>query len=206
MNKSLRCVLVVIILAVSSVSAQIKIDIKTPIEDKEKLKLAKAGLGAYLQQAEWASIVNFGEDYSVWVRNLKRRFKGNILVFEVDLDLKTRADISTGSLISSRHLQDTVDLTDAANLKTFESREAYEFVEKQLTKNNKYKPITAVVGTVTNVPIAGGVVQQGMKYLGVDVEAQYTTDQAIEAMVLGAVLISNLKEMLDALPAPIPKK
>jgi hypothetical protein len=206
MRKHLTVGLVFGLFAFALVQAQTKIDIKTPVEDKDKLKLAKAGLAAYLQQADWASIVNFGEDYSVWIKNLKRRFKGNVLMFEVDLELKTTADISTGTLISARHLKDTLDLTEAANLKTFESREAYELVEKQLTKNNKYKPITAVVGTATNVPIAGTVVQQGLKFLGVDVETQYRPDQAIEAMVLGAILVTNLKEMLDAVPAKENKK
>lgn len=178
---------------------QIKIDLKTPIDDKEKLKLAKSGLGAYLRQVEWAKVVNVGEDYSVWIKNLKRRFKGNVLHFEVDLELKTTADLGSGKLIDARHIKDSVDLNEAANLKTFEEREMSELVEKQLTKNNKFKPITGIIGTATNVPLAGTVVQKGLEYLGVDLESKFTPDQAIEAMTLGAVLIVALKEMVDAL-------
>ena len=188
------------LLFTAGAAAQIKIDLKTPVEDKEKLKLAKAGLGAYLRQVEWAKVVNVGEDYSVWIKKLKRRFKGNMLHFEVDLELKTAADLGSGKPISARHIKDSVDLNEAANLKTFEEREMSELVEKQLTKNNKFKPVTAIIGTATNVPLAGTVVQKGLEYLGVDLESKFTPDQAIEAMTLGAVLIVTLKEMIDALP------
>lgn len=192
-----------IFLAASFSAAQLKIDLKTPVEDKDKLKLAKAGLGAFLRQAEWASVVNVGEDYSVWVKNIKRRFKGNVLHFELDLEIRTAADLTSGKLVSARHLKDSVDLSVAAELKTFEAREMNKLVEEQLTKNNKYKPVSAVVGTVSSVPVAGGLVEKGLEYLGVDLESKFTPDQAIEGMTLGAVMMIQLKEMIDALP---PKK
>ena len=183
-----------------SVFSQLKIDLKTPMEDKEKLKLAKAGLGAYLRQAEWAEVVNFGEDYSVWIKNLKRRFTGNVLHVEVNLELRTRADLGVGDLISARTICDTMYLGAIANVTTFEEREIIVRVGEQLQKNNKYKPLPLVLGSVTHVPLAGPVLEQGLKYLGVDLESKFTPDQAVEAMVLGAVLISNLKEMIDELP------
>ncbi|MBI3005812.1 MAG: hypothetical protein HYY49_10420 [Ignavibacteriales bacterium] len=185
----------------STALAQLKIDLKTPLDDKEKLKLAKAGLGAYLRQAEWVEVVNVGEDYSLWIKNLKRRFKGNTLHFEADLELKTRADLGSGDLVNARHIKDSIDLHEAANLQTFEEREMSELVEKQLTKNDKFKPVPALIGTATSVPLAGTVVQQGLKYLGVDLESKFSPDQAIEAMTLGAVLFVHAKEMIDALPA-----
>ncbi len=184
-------------------TAQLKIDLKTPLEDKEKLKLAKAGLGAFLRQAEWAQVVNVGEDYSVWIKNLKRKFKGNVLHFELDLEVKTAADLTSGKLLSARHIRDSVDLSVVAELKTFEKREMHKLVEEQLSKNNKFKPVTAVIGTATSLPVAGGIVEQGLKYLGVDLESGYTPDQAVEGMTLGAVMMIHLKEMIDALP---PKK
>jgi len=181
-------------------TAQLKIDLKTPLEDKEKLKLAKAGLGAFLRQAEWAQVVNVGEDYSVWIKNLKRKFKGNVLHFELDLEVKTAADLTSGKLLSARHIRDSVDLSVVAELKTFEKREMNKLVEEQLKKNNKFKPVTAVIGTATSLPVAGGIVEQGLKYLGVDLESGYTPDQAVEGMTLGAVMMIHLKEMIDALP------
>lgn len=177
--------------------SQIKIDIKTPMEDKEKLRLAKAGLGAYLRQAEWAEVVNFGEEYSVWIKDLKRKFKGNILYFDVKLELRTRADLGVGDLVSERTIRDTIDLGAIASNTTFEEREVLVLVGQQLQKNNKYKPLPMVLGSVTHVPLAGPVLEQGLKYLGVDLESNFTPDQAVEAMVLGAVLISNLKDMID---------
>lgn len=201
--KKLAGIFAAALLLTVGAAAQIKIDLKTPVNDKEKLKLAKAGLGAYLRQVEWAKVVNVGEDYSVWVKNLKRRFKGNVLHFEVDLELKTAADLGSGKPVSARHMKDSVDLSEATNLKTFEEREMSDLVAKQLTKNNKFNPVSTIIGTATNVPLVGTVVQKGLEYLGVELESKFTPGQAIEAMTLGAVLIVTLKEMIDALP---PKK
>jgi len=179
---------------------QYKIDLKTPAGDKEKLRLAKAGLGSYLRQAEWAKVVNFGEDYSVWIKDLKRKFQGNVLHFDVTLEIRTTADIGSGDLLSARTIRDTIDLTEIGTKTTFEEREIIIQVEKQLQKNNKYKPLPVVLGVVTGIPFAGPILQKGLKFLGVDLQAAVSPDQAVESMILGAVLISNLKEMIDQLP------
>jgi len=187
------------------VLSQIKIDLKTPTGDKEKLRLAKAGLGAYLRQAEWAEVVNLGEDYSVWIKDLKRKFTDNILHFDVTLEVRTTADVGSGTLLNSRMIQDTIDLSAIGSKTTFEDREIIAKIEEQIRKNHKYKPIPVVLGTVSGVPVAGQVLEKGLKFLGVDLEARVTPDQAVESMVLGAVLISNLREMIDELP-PLEKE
>jgi hypothetical protein len=186
-------------LIASTALSQYKIDLKTPAGDKEKLRLAKAGLGSYLRQAEWAKVVNVGEDYSVWIKNLNRKFKGNVLYFDVTLEVRTTADVGSGTLLNGRTIRDTIDLSAIGTTTTFEDREIIREVEKQIQKNNKYKPIPVVLGTVTGVPIAGPIVEKGLKFLGVDLEAKVTPDQAVESMVLGAVLIANLREMIDEL-------
>jgi len=201
-----RNILIMILCFIASTAwGQYKIDLKTPAGDKEKLKLAKAGLGAYLRQAEWAKVVNVGEDYSVWIKDLKRKFTGNILHFDVTLEVRTTADVGSGALLNSRMIRDTIDLSAIGSKTTFEDREIIAKIEEQIRKNHKYKPIPVVLGTVSGVPVAGQVLEKGLKFLGVDLEAQVTPDQAVESMVLGAVLISNLREMIDELP-PLEKE
>ena len=182
----------------------IKIDIKTALAVKEKSKLAKAGLIAYLKQSDWAKVVNFGEDYAVWLEKFQRRLRGNTILFQLDLELRTRADIGIGKLIITRHVADTVDLSEVAELRTFEERELCRLVEKKLASRGKLKSLVpTVVGAVTGLvlPGPGTLIQGGLKHLGSELDKEYTADEAIEGMVVGATLITELKAMLDAVPS-----
>lgn len=181
--------------------APIKLDIKTALAVKEKSKLAKAGLIAYLKQSDWAKVVNFGEDYSVWIENFRRKLRGNTIQFQLDLELRTQADIGIGKLIVTSHIADTVDLSGVAELKTFEERELYRLIEKKLASRGKLKSLVpTVVGAVAGValPGPGTLIQNGLKYLGPELEGKYTADEAVEGMVVGATLVTELKAMLDA--------
>jgi hypothetical protein len=178
----------------------VTIDVKTPMRDKEQLKLAKAGLVGYLRQVDWATIVNFGEDYAAVIQNLRRRLKGDSLIFSVEIELRTAVDLGSGTLLEKRTIRDTVDLSPLSRGRTFEEREVRLLVEEEVFKNSKYKPIEVALSTVSGVPIAGAVIAQGLKYVGVELNAKLTADEAVEAMVLGAGLFVNLKDMIDHHP------
>ncbi len=181
-------------------SVPIKLDIKTALAVKEKSKLAKAGLIAYLKQSDWAEVVNFGEKYSVWIENFRRKLRGNTIQFQLDLELRTQADLGIGRLLVTRHIADTVDLSESAELRTFEEREVYRLVEKKLASRGKLKSLVpTVVGAVAGValPGPGTLIQNGLKYLGPELEGKYTADEAVEGMVIGATLVTELKAMLD---------
>ena len=183
-----------------SVLSPIKLDIKTALDQKEKLKLAKAGLKAYLKQSDWAEVVNLSEDYSVWLSQLRRKLKGNIIMIQMDIELRTPATLDKGKFIDKRHIVDTLDLGEAAKLSTVEEREMFRIVQKQLAKREKPKSLAAaVVGGVAGIalPGIGALIQNGLKHLGSELENQYTADQAVEGMVIGALLVMKLREMID---------
>ena len=188
--------------------AQIKIDVKTPREEKGKSRFAKAGLISYLKQSEWASVVTFDEDFAIWLRNYHGRLKGNVLYINLDVELHTRATLKSGKLLAAKHVADSVDLAAASQLTTFEAREMYRLVTEHLQRGRKLKGLTNAVGALgsTLVPGAGTLVETGLKYFGVELEGQYTADQAVEGMVIGALLITEIKPMIDAAPPPLKKK
>ncbi len=181
--------------------AQIKIDVKTPREEKGKSRFAKAGLISYLRQSEWASVVTFDEDFAIWLKNYRGRLKGNVLYINLDVELHTRATLKSGKLLASKYVVDSVDLAAASQLTTFEAREMYRLVTEKLQKGRKLKGLTNAVGA-----LGSALVETGLKYFGVELEGQYTADQAVEGMVIGALLITELKPMIDAAPPPQKKK
>lgn len=185
---------------VDTVLSPIKLDIKTALDEKGELKLAKAGLKVYLKQSEWAKVVNLGEDYSVWLTQFRRKLKGNVLRIEMDIELRTPATLDKGEFLDKRHIVDTLDLGEAAKLSTVEEREMHHIVQKQLVKREMPKSlVSSVVGAAASValPGVGTLIQNGLKYLGTELESQYNADQAVEAMVIGALLIVELKDMID---------
>ena len=182
-----------------TVEAQTKIDVKTPTAEKDKLKIVKAGLKAYLDQSDWAKVVNLNEDYSVVLRNYARKVKGNLVAFSLDLELRTGSVLGSGKLISAKHFEDTLDLSEAARLQTVEEREMEHFVSEQLTKNQKYKVGLDAAGALTGVPFASVLVEKGLKLFGVELQGKYRVDQAVEGMVMGVLLMGELKPMIEGI-------
>jgi hypothetical protein len=183
-----------------TLSKPVKIDVKTGLGDKEKSKLAKAGLIAYLKQSDWAEVVNFGESYAIWVENFQRKLRGNSIRFQLDLELRTRADIGAGKLFMTRHIADTVDMSDITELKTFQDRELFQLIEKKLSHRLSLKSLVSTVfGVASKVGSsgAGGMIQGGLKNFGNSMERQFSADEAVEGMVVGAILVTQTKEMLN---------
>ncbi len=183
-----------------TLSIPVKLDIKTGLGDKEKSKLAKAGLIAYLKQSDWAEVVNFGETYAVWIENFQRKLRGNSILFHFDLELRTRADIGSGKLLLTHHVADTVDMSETTDLKTFQDRELYRLIEKKINSRFSIKKlIPTVVGGAAKVgiPGAGGLVQGGLGHFGAAMGRECTSDEAVEGMVLGATLVTHTKAMLN---------
>ena len=184
-----------------SVQKPIKIDVKTAWDEKDKLKLVKAGLKTYLKQSEWAELVNLNADYAVWLTKLRRKVHGNTIFIELNIELKTPSTLGTGILLEQRHVKDTLDLEEVVGLSTIEEREIYQLIMKQLAKREMPKTLVLAVGgavAAVTLPGVGTLVKNGLAQLGTELEAKYRADQAVEAMVVGAVLITEVKDMVDS--------
>jgi hypothetical protein len=185
----------------TQIEAQVKFDVKTSFVEKKKLKVVKAGLIAYLNQSEWASVQEIGESYSVWLVNFKRSIKKNLVKWELDLELRKPAMITHGELISSRHVADSIDFEGASSGRNVEEEEMQEMVKRQLENMKSVKnflPMVAAVlpgVSVLSVPFI-------QRFLGTFTEQMeqepYTVNQAVEGMIVGARLLSVLKGMMDA--------
>jgi len=186
--------------AINLAGAQVKLDIKTPLEQKPQERVVKAGLIAYLKQSEWARVVKIGEDFSVWILNYQRRLKGDTLMYNLELEVRTAAMITRGKLIATRHISDTVDLAWSESHDTFEGRDIEQSIERKLKMNgNVLTSLPALLGFPHLALIS--IIHNGLKNFGDDLKSTYVLDQAVEGMVVGAKLMKEVKEMLASKPS-----
>ena len=61
------------ILFTSEINAKTYFDIKTKLSEKTDLMAAKAGTMIFIMASDWAGIKEVGEDYSLWLKNYKKK-------------------------------------------------------------------------------------------------------------------------------------
>lgn len=88
-----------------SAAAQYDLDVKTQFEEMARLRSVKQGVKAILEDQAWASVVEFGEDYSLWLTDLNRRHRGEYLHVDLTVALRTPTMLGTGEHIDAERIQ-----------------------------------------------------------------------------------------------------
>ena len=71
-----------------------KFDVKTEYSDKVESMGAKNGLIAYLNYAlNWCEVCEYGEDYSIWIKNLQRTYNDNNTEVKFTLELREPGNV-----------------------------------------------------------------------------------------------------------------
>ena len=83
---------------------QIAFDVKTLFQEKSQLRYVKTAVINYLQNSSWATVKEYGENYSLWITNFKRISLGDSIKSEFDIDIRTPAMISHGNHIFGEHI------------------------------------------------------------------------------------------------------
>lgn len=86
--------------------AQIAIDVKTPWDEKVRLRTLKSGVSAAIDAAAWGRTTEFGEDYVVMLRDLeRRRCGGDSIWMLVTVDLRTPSFLGRGDEIATKRIE-----------------------------------------------------------------------------------------------------
>jgi hypothetical protein len=101
--------LLIIIILFSSSYPQIKFDVKTLMDEKIQLRFIKLAVINNLKNSNWAKIVEFGEDYSLWLTDLERYDLGDSIKSEFIIELRTPSMINRGKLLQIKHISVTYD-------------------------------------------------------------------------------------------------
>jgi hypothetical protein len=158
-----------------------KFDVKTKFMEKESLAAAKAGFISYIQQSSWAKTVEFGEDNSLWLTNYKRSRKGNKILIEMDLEVRSPAMFREGNLIKRENLNFEFDASQVKDIQSFRDPRLYEVIKKQLTGQN--------------IPITKKAVFQGMGFIFAQgCRRNPSPKEVLEGLIVGAYLMKALEE------------
>lgn len=84
--------------------AQYRFDIKTELEEKADLKIVKQGVITATSQSSWATEVEFNENYSLWLKDLRRSHRGDSMYVSINLQLRTPAALTQGELVEERRI------------------------------------------------------------------------------------------------------
>jgi len=87
-----------------SASPKIYFDIKTGLSELADLLPAKVGIAIFLEQSEWAGIREFGEDYSLRLKNYEKRKENNLITVSLDVEIRSPSFIRTGALLKRRRM------------------------------------------------------------------------------------------------------
>jgi len=83
------------------------IDVKTSFSGKVEFAPVEVGTTVCLNQSDWATVTEVGEDYSLWLKEYERIKEGNETRAEITLELRTPAFLRSGSLIETRQVTAT---------------------------------------------------------------------------------------------------
>lgn len=179
-----------------------EIDLKTKFVDKMAEVGTKYGSKIYINDAEWAKIVEYSEDYSLWVKNL-RRDTSDVSLTRVtfDLELQEPSMAMEGKVFKKRHFiityaRDALDNiagnSDAAwvakRFKQYAERckktgELCTYINNTIAVGSA-NPYTAMCSKMLNKFIAECTGEVTQKY------------QQVEAVICGAECYGQLEEWL----------
>lgn len=135
-------------------TAEIKFDVKTKLHEKRQLHLIKLAVVQLINESNWAKVKDLGEDYSLWLKNIKRGLNGELIIVELDVEIHGPAIISEGVFIAGRHLSIPYDPSGAEKVNPDKADTLNAMVHEQL---NSADLLSALVPffCLSQVPLLG---------------------------------------------------
>jgi hypothetical protein len=177
-----------------------KLDVKTNASGLIENFGVKAGLSSYIQHArpKWATVVEFGETYAVWIRNVNRTMKRGMVYMSFDLMISKPAIIyRESSIIAQRRI------TVPAFNPTVDPKGGDEAIRQKLENYAK----TANVSKTGAMIFADITLLTGRSPLSAMLvflsrfipSPDQVQQQKVEGIIIGGMAYTNLQEMIATL-------
>lgn len=189
--------LFVLQLAPATTSRAVDVDVKTKWKEKRELMASKAGLIAYINASRWGRVVEFGEDYAVWILDYRRHVGRGQVAVEMTLELHrpTAAWRKQSNYLTGQRVRVSFPYGAAAR----GDRAMREAVLAQLKKAYDLKKLAWMLGT-TVVELKRGVLATVISFLLQVAKSQSkltpTTTEVHEGLIAGAKLFYLLERMV----------
>lgn len=105
------CILLLLHPAQIHAQDPVAIDVKTTMDGKTDLAPVEVGTTVCLNQSDWATVNEIGEDHSLWLKSYKRIKKRENTEARLTIELRTPAFLRSGSFITSRTVATTFRTT-----------------------------------------------------------------------------------------------
>jgi hypothetical protein len=175
-----------------------KLDIKTNATGLIENFGIKAGLSSYIEnvQPKWATVVEVGETYAVWVRNVNRTMIDNTVNMSFDLIISkpTALTFKANDILTQRHI--TVPPFDL----TVDPQGGDETIRQKLESYaktaNLSKTGARVFGGITLLT-RGTPLSAMLVFLGRFLPSQDNVQrQKVEGIIVGGIIYANLQEIV----------
>ncbi|MBN8573966.1 MAG: hypothetical protein J0M05_08640 [Candidatus Kapabacteria bacterium] len=173
----------------------IKIDIKTELSDKASndVQAIKAGIISTLKDhITWIKVVNVGEDYSFWIKNLSLTPKKDnpfITIVSFNLELRTAAMFSQGKLIIQQPIKFEYDPQQELPLQQKE-------LETYLSKINKDISGAGITTIAAISTLGTSILAQACIKTAAFLQKDFTAAQQKSAILAGYYTVHALYSML----------
>lgn len=166
-----------------------EIDLKTKIFEKPELTAAKNGTLLLLNQSEWGTVVETGEEYALWIRDARREERGDSIALTVDLELREPSFLQEGALLSSRTI--TIVYSSHGDWHAAGAIDAVETIEMVEHYSDLALKVAGLAYPLTSTGIRAAL-------LALDEILPGGFDRMkLEALVSGVVITANARAMIE---------
>lgn len=187
--------LVLFVVAATGAWAQVKIDVKTTWKEKKGLAVLKNGVLGSLDAADRFQSVEFGEDYALWLRDIKRNLgNGDTVLIELQLEVRKPSLFQKGDLISSGTVSISYNkrMLDSIASDSLLLQDAQAYQQRYESINNVITSLAIAVlpkAKLILVPLVNSLLRE--------VNGAPRLQEICEATLVGAQVVLTLEEMLS---------
>ena len=178
-------------------SAQVQIDVKTKWLEKKELTAVKSGVIAAIAELPWASCTEFGEDYSLWLKNLHRtKGKEGSVIVTLEVEVQAPSLFGNGTLLRKAKVQVQYDLQLLDSIGNLE-----EIVASVENTRHQYETWNGMIGTAvgTLIPKAKELIGPIIAEVLNNVNASPKPEEIYEAVLVATAVAQAMETLFDDL-------
>ncbi len=197
---------ILLLCSVSTFSQKIKMDVKTPFQEKKNISHIKQAVLEFINRSNLFENIEFGEDYSLWLLNYERNIKQKDVFVELDVELRTPAMITRGNLIQKKHISEKISRDEISSLKTDEVSKVIRSKIEQFSSYENVANQMAIQSVLTSLDLSfpiGPIIRNIVSKTESETETKISDDKITEAIIVSNEVLIVLASMIPELKGRI---
>ncbi|WP_138431873.1 hypothetical protein [Fodinibius saliphilus] len=183
--------------------AQYSFDVKTDLDEKQDLQVLKQAVKKSIEEANWASNQEMGEDFSLWLTSINRKHEGDSLTVSIIVHLRTKAMFTKGDFIAGRKItwqynwekamQFAADSLSESLLTLENSPNSDQVVDKM---TSMFSSISMVTGTPLPTQMSGAFISDMTNIVRMVFKRDPSPVEVLENIYLSHLVLKATKNMI----------